>query len=327
MPRHPRLDIPGLLQHVIVRGIERTEIFLDDDDRQRFVDKFDCLLVQTETDCYAWALIPNHFHLLLKCNRVELSRFMRRLLTGYAVYFNLRHNRSGHLFQNRYKSIVCEEETYLLELIRYIHLNPLRAGLVSGLDELERYPWCGHSVMLNNRLMSGQSIDAVLAHFGKRMDSGRQQYRQFVADGLGMGNQPNLVGKHSKRQETGNDIEIDSIVTDNRVLGSSDFYQTLREQEAFKGRLRDRKSLDELQQAIAVFFEVEPRGLGQRGRQDNISSARALFCFLAVARLHYPGVELGRALGICGASVSRAVRRGEELFRSREDIQVWWNGS
>ncbi|MDD2320493.1 MAG: transposase [Geobacteraceae bacterium] len=126
MPRQPRLDIPGLLQHVIVRGIERTEVFLDDKDRQRFVDRFDRLLVETETDCYAWALIPNHFHLLLRCKCVELSRFMRRLLTGYAVYFNLRHNRSGHLFQNRYKSIFCEEESYLLELIRYIHLNPHR---------------------------------------------------------------------------------------------------------------------------------------------------------------------------------------------------------
>lgn len=322
MPRQPRLDIPGLLQHVIVRGIERSEIFLDDDDRRRFVDRFDRLLVETETDCYAWALIPNHFHLLLRCNRMDLSRFMRRLLTGYAVYFNLRHNRSGHLFQNRYKSIVCEEESYLLELIRYIHLNPLRAGLVSDLDELERYLWCGHPAILGNAHVSGQAVEAVLTHFGKRMVLARDLYRRFVADGAGMGDQPHLVGKLSKRQES----QTDAVVFDNRVLGSSDFIETLSQQNDLKGRLQDRKSLEELQRIIEDFFKVKPGGLGQRGRQDTISSARAVYCFLAVAKLRYPGVEVGRRLGICGPSVSRAVRRGKELFQSNVDIQVWWAG-
>ena len=322
MPRQPRLDIPGLLQHVIVRGIERSEIFLDDDDRGRFVARFDRLLVETETDCYAWALIPNHFHLLLCCNRVELSRFMRRLLTGYAVYFNHRHNRSGHLFQNRYKSIVCEEESYLLELIRYIHLNPLRAGLVSDLDALERYPWCGHPAILGNAHLSGQSVEAVLAHFGKRMVLARDLYRRFVADGPGMADQPHLVGKLSKRQGR----ETDAVVFDNRVLGSSDFIDTLREQNDLKGRLQDRKSLEELQRSVEAFFEVKPGGLCQRGRQDKISSARSVYCFLAVAKLRYPGVEVGRRLGICGPSVSRGVRRGKELFQSKVDLQVWWAG-
>ena len=323
MPRQARLDIPGLLQHVIVRGIERTEIFLDDDDRRRFVNRFDRLLVDSKTDCYAWALIPNHFHLLLRCNQLELSRFMRRILTGHAVYFNLRHNRSGHLFQNRYKSIVCEENSYLLELIRYIHLNPLRAGLVSGLEELECYPWCGHSAILGNRYMSGQSVEKVLVHFGKRMDLARALYRQFVADGLEMGEQPHLVGKRSKRQDT----ETEAVFSDNRVLGSNDFFQTLCEQDDFKGRLQDRKTLEELQLTVEDFFEVKSRGLCQRGRQDDISVARAVYCFLAVAKLHYPGVEVGRILGICGPSVSRAVRRGEELFQSSVDLQGWWKGS
>ncbi|ABA89032.1 transposase of ISPca5, Y1_Tnp domain-containing [Syntrophotalea carbinolica DSM 2380] len=322
MPRQPRLDIPGLLQHVIVRGIERSEIFLDDGDRRRFVDRFDRLLVETETDCYAWALIPNHFHLLLRCNRMELSRFMRRLLTGYAVYFNLRHNRSGHLFQNRYKSIVCEEETYFLELIRYIHLNPLRAGLVSDLDELERYPWCGHQAILGNAHVSGHSVEAVLAHFGRQMDLSRDLYRRFVADGSGMGDQPHLVGKLSKRQES----QTDAVVFDNRVLGSSGFIETLSEQNDLKGRLQDRKSLEELQRIIEDFFRVKPGGLGQRGRQDTISSARAVYCFLAVAKLRYSGVEVGKRLGICGSSVSRAARRGKELFQSKGDLQVLWAG-
>jgi putative transposase len=121
MPRTARLDIPGLLQHVIVRGIERRDIFMDDDDRRDFVQRFQFLLEQAGVDCLAWSLMSNHyFHLLVHPRQTTLAKFMRRLLTGYAVSFNLRHKRTGHLFQNRYKSIVCDEDSYLLELVRYI---------------------------------------------------------------------------------------------------------------------------------------------------------------------------------------------------------------
>ncbi len=151
MPRLARLDAPGLLQHVMARGIERREIFRDDKDRKSFLERFAIILEETQTQCYAWALIPNHFHLLLRTGITQLSKVMRRLMTGYAVTFNKRHKRSGHLFQNRYKSIVCEEDPYLLELIRYIHLNPIRAGLVKDLKELEKYPWTGHATILGKR--------------------------------------------------------------------------------------------------------------------------------------------------------------------------------
>ncbi|MBI5017160.1 MAG: transposase [Deltaproteobacteria bacterium] len=128
MPRSARLDLPGLLQHVMVRGIERRDIFVDDDDRRAFVGRLGELLGATQTELLAWALLSNHVHLLVRSRTGSLGTFMRRLLTGYAVTFNRRHERSGHLFQNRYKSVVCDEEPYLLELVRYIHLNPLRVG-------------------------------------------------------------------------------------------------------------------------------------------------------------------------------------------------------
>ena len=151
MPRQPRLDAPGLLQHVMARGIERREIFKDDKDRKSFLNRLATILEESQTQCYAWALIPNHFHLLLRTGPTPLSKVMRRLMTGYAVTFNKRHKRNGHLFQNRYKSVVCEEDPYLLELIRYIHLNPLRAGIVNDLKELDKYPWTGHSAILGWR--------------------------------------------------------------------------------------------------------------------------------------------------------------------------------
>ena len=140
MPRQSRIDAPGALHHVIARGIERRNIFRDDQGRYNFLERMGALAEGTATVCYAWALIPNHFHLLLRTGTAPIATFMRRLLTGHAVSFNRRHRRHGHLFQNRYKSILCQEDSYLLELVRYIHLNPLRAKLVADMDALGEIP-------------------------------------------------------------------------------------------------------------------------------------------------------------------------------------------
>ena len=137
MPRKSRIDAPGALHHVIARGINRQRIFLDEQDKRNFIERFSTLLKGSGIKCYAWTTLDNHFHLLLRTGTVSISTLMRRLLTGYAVSYNLRHNRSGHLFQNRYKSILCQEDPYLLELVRYIHLNPLRAKGLSDMDQLD----------------------------------------------------------------------------------------------------------------------------------------------------------------------------------------------
>jgi putative transposase len=129
MPRQARLDAPGTLHHVILRGLERGAIVKDEADREAFVTRLGAVARATGTSIYAWALLPNHAHLLLRSGPAGLPGFMRRLLTGYAVTFNRRHKRAGHLFQNRYKSIVCEEDAYFRELVRYLHLNPARADL------------------------------------------------------------------------------------------------------------------------------------------------------------------------------------------------------
>ena len=129
MPRLARLDAPDVVHHVIIRGIERKKIFRDDKDRHNFIARLEELLPATNTACYAWALLSNHAHFLLRSGDAGLSNLMSRLLTGHAVQFNRRHRRHGQLFQNRYKSIICQEDAYLLELVRYIHLNPLRAKI------------------------------------------------------------------------------------------------------------------------------------------------------------------------------------------------------
>jgi putative transposase len=138
MLRLARLDAPGVLHHIMGRGIEGKKLFIRDKDREDFIVRLSAMAEEGAMDVYAWSLLPNHFHILAKTKNRSLSSSMRKILTGYAVNFNKRHRRYGHLFQNHYKSIVCQEEAYLRELVRYIHLNLLRTGIVKDVNELER---------------------------------------------------------------------------------------------------------------------------------------------------------------------------------------------
>ena len=151
----------------MVRGIERRAIFREERDRADFVDRVAALAEAKGWTVVAWALLPNHAPLLVRTGQRPLAAAMRSLLTGYAGAFNRRHKRHGHLFQNRYKSVVVEDDPYRLELARYIHLNPLRAGLVRDLSALDRYRWTGHSAVLGRVKRPWQARDDLLGHFGR----------------------------------------------------------------------------------------------------------------------------------------------------------------
>ena len=194
MPRGPRLDGPGVLHHVMVRGIERQRIFRNDTDREDFVSRLAALVEAGAVAVYAWALLGNHAHLLLRTGNRPLARSMRSLLTGYAGAFNRRHKRAGHLFQNRYKSVVVEEEPYLLELVRYLHLNPLRAGLVPDLRALDSYPWTGHAALCGRVPRPWQVTSEVLARFARDRRRARAAYYAFVAAGVAQGRRTDLQG-------------------------------------------------------------------------------------------------------------------------------------
>jgi len=121
--RQTHTDVPLALHHIIIRGVERKGIFEDDKDREDFIERLSSLLKETATPCFTWALMTNHVNRLLRTGTVPVASIIRRLLTGCAVRFNKRHRRYGHLFQNRYKSILCEEDPYLTQLVAYMHLR------------------------------------------------------------------------------------------------------------------------------------------------------------------------------------------------------------
>lgn len=151
MPRGPRIDAPGAVHHVMIRGIERRRIFHDTEDYEDFLARLDRLVPELGFLIFTWVLMPNHAHFALQTGPVPLPRLMARLGTGYAVRFNNRHQRVGHLVQNRYRSRLVEDDRDLLGLIRYIHGNPLRAGLVPSAEALGGFPWCGYAALTGER--------------------------------------------------------------------------------------------------------------------------------------------------------------------------------
>lgn len=286
------------------------------------MQRFSSLLDETQTDCFAWALIPNHFHLLLRPHTISLSTFMQRLLTGYAVNFNHAHNRAGHLFQNRYKSFVCEEETYLLELVRYIHLNPLRAKIVAALDDLDTHRWSGHAVLLGERKLEGQRTDEVLRRFGKRLGSARKYYRQFIEDGIGMGKRPELVGGGWRRSQKAAGEPRGAESHDDRILGSGEFVERLQENSALKERLGRKISVSKLLEGIAEIFQIEQERVYWRSRQNQASAARAVCCYAAVRELDISGTQMGKLLHMSRSAVSQAVQRGANILQEQPEIHA-----
>ena len=330
MPRIARIDAPGLLHHVIIRGIERRKIFNDDEDRENLIDRLSNLLPETKTQCYAWALLPNHAHFLLRSGPAGIAALMGRMLTGYAVSYNNRHNRHGQLFQNRYKSIVCQEDAYFQELVRYIHLNPLRAKIVASLKELGRYPYCGHGALLGKKKRLWQDAEYVLGLFGRRVGEARKGYESYVKDGVPLGRRPELVGGGLIRSLGGWD-EVNKmrltgqhrIKSDQRILGESDFVSdVLSESEEQFSRKYRLKSLgydfEKVVERVCILFKIEKDYITGRGRQKNRVQARDLLCYWTVVELGMSMVDLARKFDITPSAVTYAVRRGEKLARDRD---------
>src|SRR3989339_835354 len=195
MPRQGRINIEGGIYHVIQRGKERREIFKDDADREEFLGRLAGGLKETGHKCYGWVLMPNHFHLLIRTGVKPLSDLMRKILTGYALYFNKKYSRSGYLYQGRYKSILCQEDNYLLELVRYIHLNPLRANLVKDMEGLNKYKWSGHAVLIgNNKEIKWQNTADILELFGRKQTDAVKKYIEFVKEAKNINYREELSG-------------------------------------------------------------------------------------------------------------------------------------
>ncbi|WAC08357.1 MAG: transposase [Thermodesulfobacteriota bacterium] len=320
MPRQARLDAPGTLHHIMIRGIEGITIFRDDDDRKDFLSRVGNLAEKTKTRILAWSLMDNHVHFLLFSGPEGISSFMRKLLTGYAIRFNRKHQRNGHLFQNRYKSIVCEEDPYLLELVRYIHLNPIRALVVKSMQELDYYPWNGHSIVMSKQTNDWQEREYVLSLFGKEKRKAIRAYRKFIEEGEGQGKRPELIGGGLIRSLGGWSQVLTlrgtggKTVHDGRVLGGGDFVgEILSEADArLKRQLLNKDREQVINKTIkescakGKIRESEVRNGGQR---REASKVRGEIAYYLSQEMGIPMAEIARHLGVCTSAIAKAVKK------------------
>jgi REP element-mobilizing transposase RayT len=305
---------------VIVRGIEKRAIVSGDKDREDFITRMGSIALETDTSIYAWALMNNHAHILLRSSTAGLPTFMRRLLSGYAISYNRKHKRHGHLFQNRYKSIVCEEDSYFKELVRYIHLNPLRAGLVDTLATLDRYKWCGHSVIMDHCQEPWQDRRYVLKWFGRKERDAKKSYREFIQKGITLGKRPDLTGGGLIRSMGGWSI-VKAMRTsglkeesDARILGSGEFVSELIEQaeEMVKFQL----PAMELQKIISAEIEIQCKkekvavALLQSGsRRLPLPKLRKAIAIKLINEYGVSLAETARRIGISTSGVAQILRR------------------
>jgi len=323
MPRQARLDVPGALHHIMVRGINKTDIFKDDQDRGLFLERLGHQVGEGESAIYAWVLMTNHVHLLFRSGKDGISGVMRKLLTWYAQYYNRRHKRTGHLFENRYKSILCDEDNYLLALVRYIHLNPLRAGIVKTIEELDRYPWSGHRTIIGKAKHAWMDTDSVLTQFGGVRRKAINEYRRFVREGLDQGNVKELTGGGLIRSQGGWSQVLGMRRRgqredfDERILGGGEFVnQILKETEERQLRqLKHKRSGRTLQKIIdeeCRKISINPLELGGGSKRREVSSARATIARRGRDELGLSAAAIARHVGVSTSAITKAIERLEK---------------
>ena len=324
MPRQSRIDAPGALHHIINRGMERKKIFKDDEDYENFIGRLSELLPATGTICFAWSLMPNHFHLLLQTGKTSISKLMMRLLTGYAIYYNRKYKRSGHLFQNRYKSILCEKDSYLKELVRYIHLNPMRSKIVKTVEQLNKFPYTGHRVVKGNAKVDWQETDSILSLFADKQSLARRRYGQYVKEGVNQGRIKELTGGGLVRSYGGwKNIrqlrQSDTFLkSDERILGESEFVeQVLNEAMETEKRLnkwkRQKVKETEIRRISAGLFGISLKSILSTTRKRQVAKARQVYCYWMSNDLGVSMTELAVKLNISLPTISRSVKKGEVL--------------
>jgi len=283
MSRHPRVHAEGVLYHVMARGNKGQKIFLSESDYEAFLEALGAVRKRYPFYLYAYVLMSNHFHLLMEVQRSPTARIMQSLLTGYARHFNKIHRRRGHLFEGRYKAIICERQSYLLELVRYIHLNAVRAGLVERPGE---WPWSGHGEYLGKEKRSLIDPGPVLGEL-----STAARYEAFIREGV----------RESYRAEWHPGER-------SPFLGAEQFKKEIVKEQSVPTPSR-RTPLKELLKRAATNSGMEPRTIERKGRTAKTVETRDRFICQAVLEQGYLAAEVARFLGCHQSNISRALQK------------------
>jgi len=322
MPRKARITSPGILQHIMSRGIDGRDLFVEEGDRCFFLELLSRALSVSGYKCYAWVLMPNHYHLLVRTSDYPLGEMMRPLNSTYARYYARTHSRRGYLFQDRYKSIASQDQNYCEELLRYIHLNPLRAKLCDSVEQLDAWPWSGHAAIMGRIPNDFQDITAVLRRFGRATTEAREKYRQFIEDGI-----QRIDHELIETVRANNQGKENVHHTGCWVIGDPAFVRKVIESDQ-KRRVRlaaytrTGRSLGDIASRVAEETGLTVEEILRRSRLTRGAQARKAFAFICRRIYEYPVAEIGRYLGITGPAASICIRKGAEAVE-KLNLRHW----
>jgi len=299
MPRKPRIHYPGAVYHVILRGNAGNPIFFEDRDRyklylilQHAVEKFDCRI-------HGFCFMTNHVHLVMQAGAAPLSRIMQNISLRYTKWINFSRSRTGHLFQGRYKAILIDVDDYLLELVRYVHLNPVRAGITAMPEE---HPWSGHHAYVGTVTLPWLTTDWVLTHFSSNIKKARKGYSSFISDGL----------REEKRSE------FHSGSNEGFILGDYTFAEQALAQAGQETTLG--YTLTEVITSVCRAYEITETQLKAPGKGRPFAEARALTALLVRESSKLSLTELGKFVNRDIVPLGRAAQR--LLDRAKSDPKL-----
>jgi REP-associated tyrosine transposase len=290
MARPTRIDFPGALFHVIARGNQGDRTFRDPSDFGKYQVLLQRYQERYRFGLYAYVLMPNHLHLLVETGAVPLAKIMQGLQQSYTAYFNKKYRLRGHCFQGRYKAILCDQDAYLLTLVRYLHLNPVRSRLVRLPG---RWRWSSHGAYLGSVAAGWVAADRVLGQFGRDRAKARGAYQRFLAEGVPEGHRKDLYE-----------------IIEQRYLGGEAFIEvTERNARHRPDRPRIRPSLDECIRAVCDVLAVPPESLGSQDRSGNLPTARALLAYVCREDAGIPYAKVAKVVNRAQVTLSLQVQR------------------
>ena len=307
MARKPRVHYAGGVYHVMLRGNGGKKIFFDDEDREHFYWLIHEGIKRYDHQIHGFCLMDNHLHMAIQVGETPLSKIMQNLSFRYTRWINKKKKRIGHLFQGRYKALLVEQDSYLLELVRYIHLNPVRAKLVKSPG---RYRWSGHNAYLGLETFPWLTTEWVLQQFGKRVDVCRRHYETFVAEGMN-------EGYREEFHQGGEDA---------RILGDEGYTgQVIGKQYA----LSKKPDLTKIVQLVCESYEIELQTLQSPSRQRDISLVRQIITWLVYKTEAVTLKDLGEYFGREASVLSKHVRRIELALQAdkkfKREIEKLYN--
>jgi len=300
MARKPRIHAAGAIYHVILRGNARQDIFLDDKDRYRFYEILQKTSERFRHRIHAFCLMTNHIHIAIQVDEISLSRIMQNVSQRFTQWFNWRHNKSGHVFQGRYKAVMVDADAYLLELAAYIHLNPVRAHIS---DRPENHHWSSYRAYLGEETLSWLETETILSHFFPKIETARAMFAGFVGERMAEGRREEFHGEKNR---------------DSRIFGEDSFVDVmLAEADALPERKPD---VNEIVAAVQSLYGIQDGHLRVQGRNRLASEARGLAAWATLEFSSGKLTELSRLVARDPSTLTCAVRGIEK--RQGSDPQL-----